>query len=689
MCGPAGDRDLRPRSAAWAAVCRRNRWGGRDRVAALSSALFGLCPVGQPGGHVRRHRRARRVVAAPGRLAAGRERRGAAELRCSHIDQRGASTVHCGDRGVAGLRDLAGRVGRDRVAGVPRPASAGLAPVVLFAGALAFVGPTPAPLYGYTAVLVAALALLFGVVAGPGIAHGRMAALGAATLSVLLGGATAFICPPLLARTTAHPPDLRAHVVPPYQNPEQINPLSMLSGWAAQPDRSLLEVTTDRPTRLRWVTLPEFTGVTWLPAPAYRASGPSLPSMATAGPSRVRQDMYVTGLTGGWLPAPDGTREVHGVRVAVDVGSDTLAAPNGLTSGVRYTVTAEPPVWQADRLTGARLPAAEAYDPYRSLPAGEPAQLNELARRAAGAGTPFQQAKALESYLRGEYGFDRQALGGNGYPSLNRFLFQPAELGGRRGTSEQFATAFAVLARALSMPARVVVGFDPGRPVGGNRYQITAGDALAWPEVYLDGQGWVPFDPTPTESSADPAAPVGVVPVPTPTAEPAPPELTDPVAVDPAGNPDGVGGKAAAGRIWSVLLMLASATLSVLLILAAVRWWRGMARLRRGAPAVRVLGAWTQLRHGLRLAGRVPDAALTVEEVAGLAASALDSGWRERTNALAGTVNATGFGGTTVAAGDADRVAGDVRALRRALWQRASLGRRLAWPVDPRPLWWR
>ncbi|MEV0136555.1 transglutaminase domain-containing protein [Dactylosporangium sp. NPDC050688] len=569
-----------------------------------------------------------------------------------------------------------------------RPASAGLAPVLLFVGALAFVGPAPAPAYGCTAVLIAALALLLGVVKGGDVPLGRAAALGAAALSVLLGGATAVMAPALLAGATTYPPDLRTYVVPPYQNPQRINPLSMLSGWAAQPDRSLLEVTTDRPTRLRWVTLPEFTGVTWLPAPAYRAAGSVLPSMAAAGPSLVRQTVGVTGLTGGWLPVPDGVREVHGVRVAVDIGSDTLAAPDGLTTGVRYVVTAQPPVWQADRLALARLPAAAEYDPYRSLPAGAPGRLNELARRAAGTGTPYQQAKALESYLRGEYRFDSKALGGNGYPSLNRFLFEPAGLDGGRGTSEQFATAFAVLARALSIPARVVVGFGPGKPVGGNRYRITAGDALAWPEIYLDGQGWVPFDPTPAGSTADAAASAPLAPEPMPSDEPESAEPSNPVLDDPAVDLNEPDDAATASPIGFLLRTFASAMLSAMLILVAVRWWRGIARLRRGAPAARVLGAWVELRHGLRLAGWAPSATLTVEEVAGLVGSALGSGWRKRAGAVAGTVNAIGFGGAAVAACDADRVADEVRALRRALWQRTSIRRRLTWPIDPRPAWW-
>src|SRR6185312_7564147 len=61
----------------------------------------------------------------------------------------------------------------------------------------------------------------------------------------------------------------------------------------------------------------------------------------------------------------------------------------------------------------------------------------------------------------------------------------------RRGTSEQFATAYAVLARSIGIPTRVVVGFrDDGSGTVHDR------DVLAWPEIAVTDLGWVPLDPT-------------------------------------------------------------------------------------------------------------------------------------------------------------------------------------------------
>jgi transglutaminase-like putative cysteine protease len=575
-----------------------------------------------------------------------------------------------------------------------RPAAAGVPPVILFVAGLVLVGPTSSPGYGYAAALVTALALLLGLLGGTG--SGRIATFGAtvlaALLAVLLGAATIWVGPALLASGGSQPPDPRAHVVPPYQDPEQINPLSLLSGWAAEPDLPLLEVRSDRATRLRWVTLPEFTGVTWLPAPSYRAAGAVLPIVSAAGGTPVHQEVSIAGLTGGWLPVPDGAREVRGVRVAIDVGSATLAAPDGLSPGLRYTVTAVPPQWPTDLLMSARLPADESYDDYRALPAGEPARLYELARLAAGTGSPYQQAKRLEGYLRRTYHLDPGAPGGNGYPSLDRFLFQPAYAGGGRGTSEHFATAFAVLARALGMPARVVVGFESGKPLGGDRYQVRAGDAIAWPEVYLEGAGWVPFEPTPSQSSVDESAvaPLAPPPTPAPTAVPTAPAGTDDSAddaTDALAQPPGESTVATAwlGGLGAVVGVLVLG----LAVLAGVRLRRGAARLRRGDPVDRVLGAWGELRDGLRLAGHAPAPALAVAEVASLAASSVDGGSPDRARALAAAVNAASFGGAALAPSDADRVVDDVRAFRRALRRRAAFGRRLTWWVDPRPIWWR
>lgn len=66
----------------------------------------------------------------------------------------------------------------------------------------------------------------------------------------------------------------------------------------------------------------------------------------------------------------------------------------------------------------------------------------------------------------------------------------------REGYCVYFATAFVLLARAEGFPARYVQGFCV--PAGnGTEIAVRSGMAHAWPEVYIEGKGWIPFEPTP------------------------------------------------------------------------------------------------------------------------------------------------------------------------------------------------
>jgi len=66
----------------------------------------------------------------------------------------------------------------------------------------------------------------------------------------------------------------------------------------------------------------------------------------------------------------------------------------------------------------------------------------------------------------------------------------------KQGFCSHFATAFVLLAEAEGLPARYVEGFCI--PLTDSKYmQVSANMTHAWPEVYLEGIGWIPFEPTP------------------------------------------------------------------------------------------------------------------------------------------------------------------------------------------------
>ncbi len=105
---------------------------------------------------------------------------------------------------------------------------------------------------------------------------------------------------------------------------------------------------------------------------------------------------------------------------------------------------------------------------------------------------PYDRAKIIEGYLRQfEYTTDLPAPPED-QDIVDYFLFDL-----QKGYCDYFATAMVVMARVAYLPARLVVGYSRGTYDAANdRYVITEANAHSWPEIYFDGIGWVPFEPT-------------------------------------------------------------------------------------------------------------------------------------------------------------------------------------------------
>jgi MYXO-CTERM domain-containing protein len=125
-----------------------------------------------------------------------------------------------------------------------------------------------------------------------------------------------------------------------------------------------------------------------------------------------------------------------------------------------------------------------------------------LARRLArGARTEWKIVMRVERYLLGGHFRYTTNVPAPGPQPLVDFLLDT-----HAGYCQHFAGAAALLLRLAGVPARVVTGFATGRRVGLNRYLVRDVDAHEWIEVYFQGYGWVPFNPTP---AADPAVITG------------------------------------------------------------------------------------------------------------------------------------------------------------------------------------
>lgn len=123
-----------------------------------------------------------------------------------------------------------------------------------------------------------------------------------------------------------------------------------------------------------------------------------------------------------------------------------------------------------------------------------PEVIAEAVAVTAGATTAFDKADRLRSWFTDPasgFVYSLEVPAGTSGDLLLDFLTL------KQGYCEQYATAMAVMLRAVGVPARVAVGFTQGVPDGSGAYVVNSHDAHAWVEVPFDGAGWVEFDPTP------------------------------------------------------------------------------------------------------------------------------------------------------------------------------------------------
>jgi len=182
-------------------------------------------------------------------------------------------------------------------------------------------------------------------------------------------------------------------------------------------------------------------------------------------------------------------------------GSDSFFNPFHNYAAMRYSGVSRLPQFQLEKLRGAGTDYPDSItETYLQLPKLDP-RILELAKSVtASAETPVDKATVLENYLRTKYSYTLDLTGKPGSDPLAHFLFET-----RAGHCEYFASAMAVMLRALQIPSREVNGFLPGEynALGGD-YIVRASDAHSWVEVYFPGNGWLLFDPTPPATEAKP-----------------------------------------------------------------------------------------------------------------------------------------------------------------------------------------
>jgi transglutaminase-like putative cysteine protease len=143
------------------------------------------------------------------------------------------------------------------------------------------------------------------------------------------------------------------------------------------------------------------------------------------------------------------------------------------------------------------LQAEIGLQDYVQLPPGfnpRTLQLAQDLRRQHGPGpaaAPALVNAALERLRTGGYTYTLEP-GVYGRHTADEFWFDR-----KTGFCEHIASGFAVLMRAMDIPARVVTGYQGGEVNGVDGFwTVRQRDAHAWTEVWLQGEGWVRVDPT-------------------------------------------------------------------------------------------------------------------------------------------------------------------------------------------------
>lgn len=388
---------------------------------------------------------------------------------------------------------------------------------------------------------------------------------------------------------------------------------------------------------LRLATLSKFSGDDWVPAVPKQRRNNGMDAFAEPPGlgSRIKKITQITTVTIGnlrspWLPLPYPTSAVTGLSGDWFWEADSLAAssPDAGIANQSYRVTSVAIQPRPAQLSAAGSVVPSGFDKYLALPKELPAIISDTAETVAGAEQgSYAKAVALQQYFRSDvFTYSVKApidkdYDGTGMAVLARFL----EV--KSGYCVHFASAMAVMARSLGIPARIAVGFQPGSAIDtdaprGKGYRVTSHDLHAWPELYFDGIGWVPFEPTPGRGSVPSYADVAVAGVPAPLS---PAQLAAQSTASPApvaGQNDrgnqlsdiGVGGSSAARSLSSSIWVGVVVVLLLLLVfLPALR--RRLARAAR-LRAATAGEAWSEvLATAEDLGLRVP-AALTPRQIA-------------------------------------------------------------------------
>ncbi len=440
-----------------------------------------------------------------------------------------------------------------------------------------------------------------------------------ALVAVVVGGTVGFAAAPAASSRFV----LRDHIEPPFDPLQYPSPLSGFRKYTKDLKKdTLFTVSGLQPDeRIRLATMDAYDGTLWnVTGPHVFANGsgsfdligthPQPAPLITRGDAStitVTIDSY----SDVWLPsfgyattiAFDTSAGLTSTSLRYNAATGIAAVTGGLKKGMKYAVSADAQKVPSDDALKSVAVANVQLPSVSNVPDIVAAKATEL---ASGKATPIEQLRALETalhtlgYLSHGSATDQvPSSAGHGANRMKTLLEKTQWI----GDEEQYASVFALMARDLGYPARVVMGFKPSTSAPGASVNVSGADVTAWDEVAFEGVGWLPFYPTPDkknipqdqtpQSQSQPQPPVRQPPLSDALQDP----LVSAVQLQKADEKNN-GVFAIPGWVWSVAAGVGiplALYFVPLLIIAFVKRRRRARRRNRGPNDRRAAGAWDEL----------------------------------------------------------------------------------------------
>ena len=202
-----------------------------------------------------------------------------------------------------------------------------------------------------------------------------------------------------------------------------------------------------------------------------------------------------------YLPTPYGKIQVPSTQ---NEQIELIDAKNRLDFDQRpdkLSLSFQEPKYTSNDLKLVELNVSDELQSETQLPDTLPNQVRELALSLTDSQvTLYDKVKTVEQHLKTNDSY-RYSKTDTTYPPnekdyVDYFLFES-----KTGYCDNFSTAMIVLLRSAGIPSRWAKGFAPGDIIETSTktktYAIRNSHAHSWPEVYFEGYGWIPFEPTP------------------------------------------------------------------------------------------------------------------------------------------------------------------------------------------------